>query len=208
MKRTLYIFFFVQCLAVCCCAQTAQQVVDKLFAKLSSETLECEFSATVTTDNNNRPATALKGTLQMRDKVFHASVFDTELSYDGSTLATYDAETNELTLSYPTPEELQEGNPLLYAKAMAEGCTATFAPEQPQGRYFLLLLPKIAGSEIVNISITADKSSLLPETIVVRGTKDTTTIRLSGQRWTSEAPTTTIPTHNENTEPPFINDLR
>ena len=188
-------------------AQTASEVVDRFFAKLSQETLTGSYSATLSNEQG-QPAGTYTGFLEMRGEVFHARILDTEIAYDGTTLSTYDEDMNELTLTYPTPEELQEGNPLLYAKAMAEWCTPMFAPEQPQGMYFLLLLPKIQGSEIVNISIILHKSDLLPETIIMKQVTGTTTVRLQQQRWSQQPPVTTIPTETEGKEKPFVNDLR
>ena len=206
MRKTIVITI-LSCLVGFVQAETAANVVERLMGKLSSETLAGEFQATVTSDRGE-PTTAYSGFVEMRDKVFHARVFDTEISYDGATLATYDEQTNELTLSYPSPEELQEGNPLLLAKSVIEWCNPMFAPEQPQGMYFLILVPKIEGSEIVNVSIMARKSDLLPTTIVIRNVNQTTTLQLKQQQWSKQLPVTTIPTNHEGQPAPFLNDLR
>ena len=189
-------------------AQSAQQTLDAFFARLDHETLTGSFSAN-SQDSHGSPSTSYRGFIEMRGEVFHARIWDTELSYDGVTLATYNDDANELTLTYPTPEELQQGNPMLFAKSMAEFCRVDYAPSQPQGMYMLVLTPKVAGSEIVSISLLLRKTDLLPSTIVLRETNmNTTTLKLEQQQWSQIAPVTTIPTQTANKEKPFINDLR
>ena len=162
-------------------AQTADEIVRHFFGKIEHETFVGKFSATITDTKGLNPMTQ-QGFIEIRGDIFHARLWEMELAFDGVTLATYNSDANELTLSEPSTEEIQQENPLLFAKAMVELYDARFAAQQPQGITIIELIPKIAGSGIQGITIQLGKTDLLPQRISVKETNSHTNIIFQDQK--------------------------
>lgn len=207
MQKVVYTTLLLFFSTILLNAQTADEIIKHFFGRLEHETLVSRFSATITDSKGLNPMTQ-NGFAEIRGEVFHVRIWDMELAFDGVTLASYNGDTNELTLSAPTEEELQQGNPLLYAKAMLELYNARFASQQPQGITIIELIPKLTSSQIQGITIQLGKTDLLPQRISLRETNTHTNIIFQDQQWSELPPVTTIPTDNSDKEPPFINDLR
>ena len=91
-------------------------VLQSLLAALEQKTLVSDFSICIA-EQNAQPMT-YTGDLTMHGKQFALSMFDMEAAYDGNTLYMYSEDTEELTLSTPSQEELLQTNPFLYAQAL------------------------------------------------------------------------------------------
>ena len=205
MKKLLVIFLTALLSVTSINAQNASDIMERFFSKLDKQTLSLKFSATTTDLKGGNPMT-YNGFIELRGEVFHARVWEVEIAYDGKTLYSYNEEVNELTLSYPTQDELQQGNPILLAKAMSELCDARLVAQQPQGMTIVELMPRTAGAGFSRLTIYFEKSTLLPQKILLREDNSTTTLVLQERQWSDKLPDTDIPADKESK--PFINDLR
>ena len=98
-------------------------VLSSFLTNLETKTLQSDFTVTVAEEVNapmNYP-----GTITMSGNCFRLSMFSVDAAYDGKTMYMYSGDTDELTLSNPTDQELVETNPLLYAKALVPVCNVT-----------------------------------------------------------------------------------
>lgn len=98
---------------------------------LETKTLQTDFTLTIA-ENVSQPLN-ITGTITVHGTQFLLSAMDYEAAYDGSTLYLWQPDTEELTLTTPTDEELLEVNPFLYAKALSdEGKKVNFVMNDKQ----------------------------------------------------------------------------
>ena len=90
-------------------------VLSSFLANMETKTLQSAFTVTVA-EEVNAPMN-FPGEIIMQGSNFRLEMMDIEAAYDGKTMYMYSGETDELTLSNPTEQELLEANPVLYSKA-------------------------------------------------------------------------------------------
>lgn len=100
--------------------------------------------------------------------------------FDGKTLWSYSGNTNEVTLTEPTDEELQEVNPFAYIKAARIGFNHKLI-SQNTAVNVVELTPK-AKSDVKKIVVTINKSSNLPSKIAVTSTSGDLVITLTATK--------------------------
>lgn len=96
--------------------------------------------------------------------------------YDGKTMWTYNASTNETTMMHPTPAELAESNPLYIVNTYAGNFTAEYAKSQVKGSKTIILTPKSKKIGYKSVYLTIPDSGSFPSQITINP--------MSGQRIT------------------------
>lgn len=180
-------------------AQTPQEVMQQFLDKVATQTLSADF--TLTTGEGLTPMT---GTVQMRGDRFVLHMLGSEASYDGKTLYIYAEDANELTLTYPTEDELLTSNPILYAKALMPQCTLRFSPKaNQQSAYVIDLVPKDQSIGIRSFTIRLSKATLLPQSVTIQEDTQRTTLKLTNAKYTTATPAFVL------TKPKaYVNDMR
>ena len=179
-------------------------VLSSFLANLETKTLQSDFTVTVAEEINapmNYP-----GTLTMHGQLFRLSMFNIEAAYDGKTLYMYTPETDELTLSNPTSQELIEANPLLYAEALVPACNVTerTITGNPSPVTLITLSPKDQSIGINRFTLRVRNSDLMPLQAEIKEGKKTSTLKFKDPKFiTSEQKYELTP--NKET---FINDMR
>lgn len=198
MKKALLILL---CFPAVCQAQS--ELLDKFFQKTEQQALQADFTLTVA-DNASQPMT-YNGTISMQGERFYLTMWDMEMAYDGTTLYTYTGDTEELTLSTPTEEELKESNPILLAKALAESCQVRYGRNHnTNNKYVIELIPdnKEAGVQKFVLQLQAD--NLLPISAEMKeSATKSTTLLLRNAQYVKAPQTFRIDKPNA-----IINDLR
>ncbi len=203
MKRQSIIVSALLCLNLCTLsAQTANAILDNFIETVESNTLVTDITMSIA-EKAAQPI-SYSGKLQLRGEQFILSIFGTEAAYDGKTLYLYSADTDELTLTYPTEEELLEVNPVLFAKALRLKADVRFsAANKSQDIYSIDIIPHAKEAGISKFVIKLHKTTYLPQEITV--TEDTQTSKLLFRN-TAFSPT---PPQCTITKPDaFLNDLR
>lgn len=117
----------------------AGEALNSFLSTIEQHTLQSDFVIRVTEEvaqPMNYP-----GTITMHGRLFRLSLVATEAAYDGKTLYIYDESTDELTLSYPTEEELLEANPFLFAQALVKVCSVSERPGKNGEQVVVTLTP-------------------------------------------------------------------
>lgn len=179
---------------------------------LETKTLSSDFTLTIAADAT-QPLNQT-GAITLNGDRFRLSFLDIEAAYDGKTLYMYQADTDELTLSHPTEQELLETNPFLYAKALSTVCNIT-ERQTSNDQTLITLTPKDQSVGIQRFILTLDKNQL-PVRIEIKEGKKTTTLTLRNAKYLTtndQRPTTNDqrPTTNYTLAPSaktFVNDLR
>ena len=175
-------------------------VLTSFLTNLETKTLQSEFTVTVAEEVNapmNYP-----GQLTMRGQCFRLAMFGIEAAYDGKTLYMYSADSDELTLSNPTEQELVEANPFLYAQALLPVCNVT---ERTSGEQTVITLtPKDQSIGINRFVLKVRNADLMPLSAEIKEGKKTSTLKMKDPKFITETPDYTI-TPDKNT---FVNDMR
>lgn len=175
-------------------------ILQSLFSTLEQKTLQSDFSITITQEQT-QPMT-YAGTLAMRDQKFALEFIGIEAAYDGQTLYMYSEDTEELTLSTPTEEELIQTNPFLYARALLPLCE--YAEKAVGDKTQITLTPRDQSLGINKFVLRLVTTTLLPVAAEIHESDGkVTTLRLNNPEYKNECPKFSI----EKTEA-FINDLR
>ena len=179
---------------------TILTVLSSFLANLETKTLQSDFTVTVSEEVNapmNYP-----GSIVMSGRKFRLEMFALEAAYDGKTLYMYSAETDELTLSNPTEQELLESNPLLYAKALVPVCNVV---ERESGdKTIITLTPKDQSIGINRFVLQIRTADLIPLQLEIKEGKKTSSLKFKDPQF--------IPSKQEYKIVPdkdtYINDLR
>ena len=175
-------------------------ILQSLFSTLEQKTLQSDFSITITQEQT-QPMT-YAGTLAMRDQKFALEFISIEAAYDGQTLYMYSEDTEELTLSTPTEEELIQTNPFLYARALLPLCE--YAEKAVGDKTQITLTPRDQSLGINKFVLRLVTTNLLPVSAEIHESDGkVTTLRLNNPEYKNECPKFSI----EKPEA-FINDLR
>ena len=175
-------------------------VLTSFLTNLETKTLHSDFTITVSEEVNapmNYP-----GELTMCGRQFRLKMFNINAAYDGQTMYMYSPETDELTLTNPTEQELLETNPFLYAQALVPVCNVT---ERTSGEQTIITLtPKDQSIGINRFVLKIRTADLLPLSVEIKEGKKTSTLRMTAPKFTDLQPTYTI-VPNKDT---YVNDLR
>ena len=183
---------------------TILTILSSFMTNLETKTLKTAFTVTVSEEVNapmNYP-----GELVMQGRLFRLEMFDLEAAYDGKTMYMYSAQTDELTLSNPTEQELLETNPLLYAKALVPVCNVTERTTQDGTETIVTLTPKDQSIGINRFVLKIRNADLMPLSLEIKDGKKISTLKLKDPKFESATPENIfILTPSKNT---YINDLR
>ena len=160
---------------------TILTVLSSCLANLEQKTLQSDFTVTVSEEVNapmNYP-----GTVTMHGRQFLLTMFGTEAAYDGKTLYMYSGELDELTLTNPTDEELQQANPFLYAQALVGVCNTTERPNNDKTQTIVTLTPKDQSIGINRFTLRVRNSDLMPLSVEIKEGKKMTTLKMKNPKW-------------------------
>ena len=181
---------------------TILTVLSSFLANLETKTLQSDFTVTVAEEVNapmNYP-----GTLTMHGQLFRLSMFNIEAAYDGKTLYMYTPETDELTLSNPTSQELIEANPLLYAEALVPACNVTEKPSNDGATTLITLTPKDQSAGINRFTLRVRNADLMPLQAEIKEGKKTSTLKFKDPKFVNEKQKYEIIPEKDT----FVNDMR
>lgn len=189
-------------LMLLCSTTLSASTLPALLSSLEDKTLRSDFTLTVT-DDQSQPMT-YSGTLTMHGRQFLLSMWAIESAFDGQTLYMYSEDSEELTLSTPTEEELLQTNPFLYAKALIPVCQVDEKPLSGKGQTLITLTPDDLSAGIACFVLKVETATLLPLSVELRETTGrTTSLRLTNSTYITDPQSFTIEKPDA-----FLNDLR
>lgn len=176
-------------------------VLSSLFTTLEQQILQSDFTVTITSKDSQPMTYAGKFTVQGEKFLLHA--FGIDAAYDGETMFLYQEETDELTISNPTQEELMQTNPLAFAKALVESSKVT-EKEAADGKTVLVtLVPQDKTTDIERFNMRVRLRDNMPIMIEIKENQRTSTMKLVHPQYVQTAPQYTI-----EKEGAYVNDLR
>ena len=183
---------------------TILTILSSFLANLETKTLQSQFTVTVAEEVNapmNYP-----GEIIMQGNKFRLEMFDIEAAYDGKTMYMYSGQTDELTLTNPTEQELLESNPLLYAKALVPVCNVTERTTQDGSQTIVTLTPKDQSIGINRFVLKIRNSDLMPLSVEIKEGKKASTLKLKEPKFVASNPDYIyVLKPSKNT---YLNDMR
>ena len=162
MKQRLITFIllsmvvFVKAIA----ADTADALLGRAADKLrASKSVTAQFTLSA---GGNKSA----GKIILAGERFHVSTADLTTWYDGNTQWTYVPSADEVNITTPTPEELQQVNPFAIINAFRRSYKASFAGKTATTRT-ILLSSTAKAAEITTVTVTLNTSTLYPIRIAI-----------------------------------------
>lgn len=190
MKRTFFLLLLSIAFGMTCPlgAQTAQQVLDKTATLLkSSGGLQADFEAT--TFKKLSPVGTAKGTISVEGSKFMISSNQALMWFDGRTQWSLLKSSDEVNVTSPTPEEIQQINPYTFINLYKNGYNLSLKKTTYQGKscYEVHLIARNRDNDINEMRITIDKASYLPLSVRIRQDENWTRIRVAnlktGKHW-------------------------
>lgn len=198
MKRLVHIIITLLLFNLSAKADTLTAVL----SALEEKAWQSDFTLSMT-DEQSQPMT-YSGTLTMQGNRFTLSMWSMEAAYDGQTMYMYSEDTEELTLSSPSDEELLQTNPFLYAKALVPVCRVEEKTLQGKDAVVITLTPDDTSAGIARFTLRVNSTTLLPASVEIRETTGkTTSLRLTNPRYI-----TTPQSFRIEKPDAFLNDLR
>ena len=177
-------------------------VLSSFLSNLETKTLQSDFVVTVAEEVNapmNYP-----GSITMRGNCFRLSMFSIDAAYDGKTMYMYSGETDELTLSNPTDQELVETNPFLFAKALVPKCNVTERAANDNKETIITLTPKDQSIGINRFVLRVRNSDLMPLSVEIKEGKKTSSLKMKEPKFINTK-TDYVITAEDGT---YVNDMR
>lgn len=181
---------------------TILSILSSFLTNLETKTLQSDFTITVAEEVNapmNYP-----GTIVMSGRKFHLNMFNVDAAYDGKALYMYSPDTDELTLSNPTEQELTETNPLLYAKALVNVCNITERATQDGKQTIITLTPKDQSIGISRFTLRVRNADLMPMQVEIKEGKKTSTLKMKEPKFVETKERFVIKPEKTT----YINDMR
>ncbi|MBR3566588.1 MAG: outer membrane lipoprotein carrier protein LolA [Paludibacteraceae bacterium] len=205
MKKILTILLCLTTLTTF--GQNCEQIADQLIEKLNSSALKTDFNISVTQPDVE--SSNYSGQIIMRGPQFYLNITPIKAYFDGTTLYTHDTGIDEINITNPTKEELQDINPMSILQTLRQHSWLRFTDNfHDNTLYSIDLYPQNKMSEITKYTIQFRKTDLVPTRIIIYEIQNkTTTIILSGQKYgvdTTNRFTLDLKLHPKAT----INDLR
>ena len=183
---------------------TILTVLSSFLANMETKTLQSAFTVTVA-EEVNAPMN-FPGEIIMQGSNFRLEMMDIEAAYDGKTMYMYSGETDELTLSNPTEQELLEANPFLYAKALVPVCNVTERTTQDGLQTIVTLTPKDQSIGINRFVLKVRNNDLMPLSVEIKEGKKTSTLKMKDPKFVPTNPKDIfILKPSKNT---YVNDMR
>ena len=177
-------------------------VLSSFLTNLEQKTLQTDFNVTVSANAAN--PLNYPGTITVSGEQFLLSMFGLEAAYDGKTMYMYSGETDELTLTNPTQQELTEANPFLFAKALVNACNIVEKKSGDGATTIVTLTPKDKSAGIDRFVLKLRNADLLPLSVELKEGKKMTTLKLTNPRYVTIHPEFIIKPGKDT----YINDMR
>lgn len=162
IKRiALYISLLLLTSLAASAAESAADVIKK-----ASDLLSASSGTTASFRMASDADGSMPGTIAMSGTKFNVATTQNTTIFDGATQWTIDPQTMEVSIYDPTPEELQQINPLGFIKGAAQNFTPKLV-SSAGGNIKVQLTPKIKDSQIKKATITFSAATGLPSSIAM-----------------------------------------
>lgn len=177
-------------------------ILTSFLANIEKTTLSSDCVLTVSSEQSQD--FSYPGTIVLEGDKFSLEMFGIEAAYDGQTMYMYSDDTQELTLTNPTEEDLLQTNPLRFAKALAE-VSRIEEKQTKNGNKEVTLYPNELRAGILRVTLTLDKEGKLPVSIEIKEADKSSRLVFIDPNYLSPS---SLQDYTIRKPDAFINDLR
>ena len=177
-------------------------ILSSFLTNLETKTLQSDFTITIS-EEVNAPMN-FPGKILIQGDKFCLEMMDIKAAYNGKTMYMYTSQTDELTLTNPTEQELLEANPFRYAKALVDVCNITEKASQDGKQTIITLTPKDQSIGINRFVLQVRNEDLMPMKAEIKEGKKISSLKMKEPKYVSgEQQFEIVPEKST-----FVNDMR
>ena len=180
MLKHLFIIFSLLFSSITAFAQSGKEVLDAT-AQLLTKSTATRVVFTGTNFSGTQETGNFGGTIVLKGSKYNLESDMIRAWFDGKTLWTILANSEEINVSEPTPEELQSMNPLSFINLYKQGFNLTCDKMDYNGTaaYIVKLHPTAASNSIAEMSVIVSQATKLPLSIRMKKGNDWFRIRIT-----------------------------
>ncbi len=210
MRKLLSIWVFINSILFAQAQQNsdAQSIILKYLSKIRTEAVQTNFTLKVI-PKNAVTSQSVSGNLIMKGNLFFLTMDDVKVWYDGKTQWAYFEESNEVTITQPTRDELAETNPMAVLSSYTSGSKATFSKVKRPGFQVIDLVSRSKNDAVKKVTIEFTKNGEQLHSIQLfnkDGSKNE--LSLTAYRTNAAVQSTTFTFNKAKYPGVVINDLR
>ncbi|MBQ9668059.1 MAG: cell envelope biogenesis protein LolA [Prevotella sp.] len=177
MKKILITLAFIACGLTTMTAQTAKQVLDKCAQTVSNKDgVKADFTM------QSAQYGSASGTIAVKGRMFNASTKQSSMWFDGKTLWTYMAKSDEVNVTTPTEAQLQALNPYNFINLYKQGFKYTMTKSDKAFNVHLTATDQ--KRKIRELFIIVDKTTYQPTEVKMLQNSKWTTFTISNLKTT------------------------
>ena len=135
-----------------------QGIIDKSLSTLNNTTIKTNFELSVN-EKNKLNSQSNNGVFTMKGQKFFLDMTNTKIWFDGKTQWSYLLQTEEVSITEPTEEELSLINPLAILKRYSAKSKLSFSKNKSNDNYIIDMAPKSEKDDFNKIEVQIDKKN-------------------------------------------------
>ncbi len=144
----------------------AETLINNLLNNIKSTPFRTEFTLSIN-QKNELPSQAMSGTFTMKGKKFYIESEIIKVWFDGKTQWGLNTQSNEVSISEPTEQELTETNPLTVIAAYKTKCNIRLSKIKSNKFDIIELIPKVKNNDFTKIEVRIERSTGNPNSISI-----------------------------------------
>lgn len=155
MRKILSIWVLINSILALNAQQSteAQVIISNYLTKIRTEAVQTNFNLKVIS-KNAVTSQSVSGNLIMKGNQFLLTMDDVKVWYDGTTQWAYFAQSNEVTITRPSTDELAETNPMAVLAGYTAKSKVSFSKAKKKGYQIIELVSRSKNDAVVKANVT------------------------------------------------------
>lgn len=189
-------------------ATDAQTIINEISSSLNTTTIKTDFELIIS-DKNQLNSQSNQGSFTMKAQKFVLEMTDAKVWFDGKTQWAYMPQTNEVSITEPTEDELSSINPMAILYGYAAKSDLNFSKLKSTENYIIDMTPRSTKDDFSKIEVQISKNSKQLKSIKMSDKNGSTTLlKLTNYRKDNSISADFFQFNKTQYKNAFINDLR
>lgn len=186
----------------------SQDIINKLVSSLSTTTIKTDFELIIS-DKNKLNSQSNQGSFTMKAQKFVLDMSEAKVWFDGKTQWTFTPQTNEVSITEPSEDEIASINPLAVLNGYRAKSNLSFSKIKSAENYIIDMTAKSAKDDFSKIEVQVSKNSKQLKSIKMLDKNGATTLlKLKNYKNDISASADFFKFNKTQYKDAFINDLR
>lgn len=129
----------------------AQTIINELLSNINTSAISTDFEL-ITSEKNSVNSQSNQGAFTMKAKQFVLEMPEVKVWFDGKTQWTFATQSNEVSITEPTDEEIAQINPLVILNKSANEMNISFSKKISDKNHIIYMTPKTAQNSMNSVS--------------------------------------------------------